>query len=474
MLDGYKTGHKNQYPNNTEYIYSNSTPRSSRLENVDRVVNFGYQYFVREWLLNRFECDFFLENKNVVLNKYKRRMDGYLGKDKLDVGHIADLHDLGYLPLYIKTLEEGTVSPVGVPNLTITNTLPEFFWLVNYLETLISCELWPMITSATMAYQYRKNFNVFPGLDPSMIKFMGHDFSMRVMFGHHAPIISGAAHLTSFAGTDTVPAIDFIEEYYGNNLPDNYLIGCTIPATEHSVMCAGGEDDEIGTWRRLLTEVYPTGPVAIVSDTWDFWNTVTVIVEELKDVILGRDGKVVVRPDSGDPVKVICGDPSATEGSPEYKGAYHCLYDNFPGVSTNGLRKLNAKVGLIYGDSITLDRQLAIKDGLVKKGFCPDVILGIGSFTYQYTTRDTFGQAIKATWGKFGGVDKAMFKSPKGDSKKNSAKGLLRVNNDYTLTENCSYVEEQGGLLLPLFKDGRMLRETNLHKIRQKLHGDTF
>lgn len=490
MTDGYKSDHRRQYPNGTEYVYSNFTPRKSRVNGNSDVVVFGMQYFLKEYLNRRFNNDFFAMPLGPIIDDYRLTMDNYLGKDAIPVDHIEELHDLGYLPLRIKSLQEGTLCPIKVPMLTIINTLPQFFWLTNQLETIMSTTLWPGCTSATTAYRYRKQFdrvNASCGIGKYLAKYQGHDFSFRGMMLLEAALVSGAAHLTSFAGTDTIPAIKFIQEYYPG---DNGLIGCSVPATEHSVMCMGGEDAEIETYRRLINEIYPKGIVSIVSDTWDFWSIVTTGVRQLKDDIMRRDGKVVIRPDSGDPVKVICGDPDATVGSPEHKGAYECLYEVFGGpvlnTSRGQLKALDSHIGLIYGDSITYERQVQIQEGLIAKGFCPDVVLGIGSYTYQYVTRDTYGFAMKATWGQVYGKAREIFKNPKTDrsTEKKSAKGLIQVYEDpgqlasdpyeIKMKDQCTPLEESCGLLRVVFENGRMYNQTCLGEIRNKLHGENF
>ena len=314
------------------------------------------------------------------------------------------------------------------------------------------------------------------GSDKGFIPWQGHDFSFRGMSGIEDAVLSGAAHLLSFAGTDTIPAIDFLEEYYGANA-EQELIGGSVAATEHSVMCMGTQDDELGTFRRLIEEVYPTGIVSIVSDTWDFWQVITSFLPALKSTILSRDGKVVIRPDSGDPVKIIAGDKDAPVGSPAYKGAIECLWETFGGTITEkGYRLLDPHIGLIYGDSITPDRQVSILNGLKEKGFASyNVVLGIGSFTYEYVTRDTFGFAMKATYGEVYGEGRAIFKDPKtDDGTKKSAKGLLKVfRNSATgkldVKDECSWEEENTGELITVFKDGKLVVHQSLAEIRKKL-----
>lgn len=474
LCDGYKCDHRRQYPLGTEYVSSNFTPRMSRIEGVNDVLFFGMQYFIKEYLIDRWNTGFFERPKDVVVAEYKRRMDNYLGAGAVPCEHIGELHDLGYLPIRIKAVAEGTLIPIGVPVFTIINTQPKFFWLTNYFETLMSNILWKPITSATIAFQYRKRFEAFAeltGYDKGFIQWQGHDFSFRGMGGNEDSLLSSAAHLLSFTGTDTIPAIDFLEEYYNAN-SDLELIGGSVPATEHSVMSMGDEENEINTFRRLITDLYPHGLVSIVSDTWDFWKVVSEYLPTLKNEILARNGRVVIRPDSGDPVKIICGDPNSDDEVIR-KGAYQLLYETFGGEENEkGYKVLNGKIGLIYGDSITLDRQLQILSQLEAKGFtASNLVLGIGSFTYVYVTRDTFGFAMKATWGQVNGVAKNIFKNPKTDSGfKKSAKGLLKVYRDVDgkikLKDQVTLEEENEGLLETVFLDGKLIKETSLAEIR--------
>ena len=241
--DFYKTGHIKQYPEGTEVVYSNLTPRSNRLSNLpdenEQIVFFGLQYFIKDFLIDTWNKEFFEKDKEAVLKAYKRRMDTALGPDMIDTQHIADLHDLGYLPIEIRALPEGTKVPMGVPVLTIHNTKNEFFWLTNYLESVMSTYLWKPSVSATTANWYKERLVKYAretGAPLDFVPFQGHDFSFRGMSGIQDAALSSAAHLTSFVGTDTVPAIDFLEDYYGADA-DKELIGCSVPATEHSVAC---------------------------------------------------------------------------------------------------------------------------------------------------------------------------------------------------------------------------------------------
>ena len=477
-IDGYKVDHRRQYPNNTEIVFSNLTARTTRREYTDHMVFFGLQYFIKSFLIKSWNEDFFQQPKEEVIRRFSRRINNYLGPNQVGTQHISDLHDLGYLPIKIMALPEGTVYPLRVPCLVIFNTDERFFWLTNYLETILSANVWGMCTSATTAHQYKKILTAYAletDGNTEFVNWQGHDFSFRGMFGAEAAAMSGAAHLLSFTGTDTIPAIDFLEDYYGAN-SDLELVGGSVAATEHSVMCAGGMENELETFRRLIQDVYPTGIVSIVSDSWDFWQVMTDFTVKLKAQILAREGKVVFRPDTGCPVKMICGDPEAQPNSAEYKGAIECLWDVFGGTTTQqGYKLLDSHVGLIYGDSITIERAEAICAGLKVKGFAStNVVFGIGSYTYQYVTRDTDGYAVKATFAKVAGEQREIFKAPKtGDGTKNSAKGLVAVykntQGEFYLKDQVSWNEVNHCELIPVFENGTLLNEVTLAEIRKRL-----
>lgn len=494
--DFYKTGHVYQYPDGTELVYSNSTPRSARFANLgpsfdNKVVFFGLQGVIQWMLIELWNETFFKLPKDVAVGRYKRRVEQSLGAGSITAVNFGKLHDLGYLPLRIKALPEGARVNLRVPFFTICNTHSDFGWLTNFVETQLAAETWKATTVATIAHAFRKLIDRYAeetGGDKAFVLWQGHDFSMRGMSGIHDAAQSGAGHLLSFLGTDTIPAIDYLEEYYPEADPNapTAFIGGSVPATEHSVMCMGGKATERDTFRRLIKDVYPSGIVSIVSDTWDFWHIVTVTVPSLKAEILARKPnalglcKVVLRPDSGDPVKIICGDPEAAPGSPEFKGAVECLWETFGGTTTaKGYKVLDSHIGLIYGDSITFERAYRILDGMKQKGFASsNIVFGIGSYTYQGNTRDTFGQAIKATYGVVRGEARELEKDPKTDGGvKKSAKGLLRIEragDDYVLHNSQTWEQERQGELRVVFEDGKLLNREPTSVIRQRLHLNRF
>lgn len=475
LTDYYKVGHVFQYPDKTELVYSNLTPRSSRLKDIDEMVFFGMQYFIKEYLLHYFNDNFFNQPKEKVMADYKRRITTSLGAGLPTYSHLERLHDLGYLPIEIKALPEGSKVPMKVPCITIVNTIPEFYWLTNFLETLLSAVIWQPCTSATIAHAYRKllnNYAAETGMPAEFVQWQGHDFSFRGMSSLETAVLSGMGHLLSFTGTDTIPAIDALEQYYNANA-ETELIGGSVAATEHSVMCSGNKEGELETFKRLITEVYPAGIVSIVSDTWDLWKVCTEYLPALKSEILQRNGKVVIRPDSGDPVKIICGDANG-KTEQEKKGVVELLWDVFGGtVTAQGYQLLDAHIGAIYGDSINLERAAQICDGLKAKGFASQVVFGIGSYTYQYNTRDTFGTAMKATYVVIDGEGREIFKNPvTDDGTKKSATGLLNVqkeNGRFVLYDKVSWAEEAQSELKTVFKDGKITKEFTLAEIRATL-----
>lgn len=478
LVDGYKIDHRSQYPDGTTLVYSNFTARYSRVPESKGLTLFGLQYYIKEYLQDLWDEQFFWEDLDVILKEYKRRINCYLGPDAITFDHIEALWKLGYLPLCIKSLPEGVTVPYGVPAFTIRNTHKDFFWLTNMLETNMSNILWQPMTSASTAREYRAAFRRY-GVPDAIAQFLGHDFSYRGLPGTEAAMLSGAAHLIFFAGTDTVPALDLIEDYYEFDV-EKGLLGVSVPATEHSVMSMGLQEGEMETFRRLM-RVYPKGFLSVVSDTWDLWKVIGDYLPTMKAEIMGRDGRLVIRPDSGDPVKILCGDydTMVNRASLQGKGVVECLWDIFGGtVNDEGLKVLDTHIGVIYGDSITRARQDEIAERLIAKGFAPWVVLGIGSYTYQMVTRDTHGIAMKATYGEINGKGQAIFKKPAtDDGSKNSAKGLLQVvmgaDGIYQLKQDVSWREESEGALVTRFLDGSAVNELTFQQIRENA-GATF
>ncbi|WP_298781877.1 nicotinate phosphoribosyltransferase [uncultured Polaribacter sp.] len=476
LTDGYKTGHHQQYPKGTEEVYSNWTPRSNKYapKGCEKVVSFGQQY-VFQWLHDYFQDNFFSKTKAKVCNELKEELSLYLGTD-YDVTHYEELHDLQYLPIKVKSLPEGVEVPIRVPMVTVVNTDKKFYWITNFLETILSTMLWQPMTSASIALRYKRIFKDWvlktDKENEAFIDFQGHDFSMRGMGGLQSAISSGMGHGAVFLGSDTLPVISSLRKYYK---AEGFVVG-SVNATEHSVMCAGTKDDEIGTFRALMN-TYPSGILSVVSDTWDLWKVLTDYLPQLKEEVLTRDGKLVIRPDSGDPVDIICGETKTLGGKePKDKGVVELLWDIFGGiVNEQGFKVLDSYIGAIYGDSITTERAENICQRLHDKGFAStNVVLGIGSFTYQFNTRDTFGFAMKATSVVVNGERREIFKDPiTDDGIKKSAKGLIKVdkvNNEFVLVDQVTPEEESKGELQVIYENGKFLNPITLQEIRKSIN----
>lgn len=488
--DSYKLSHKGFMDEGTEVIYSNFTARSDKYLPVlkdrfdHKVVFFGLQYFVKDYLINEWNQTFFSQPKEKVISKFKRLVDAYLGQGAVPMTHFEELHDLGYLPIEIKALEEGSRVNIKVPVLTIKNTDKRFAWLTNYLETVMSCELWKPITTATIIAEYRNLVNEYAlkttgSVDGTM--FQLHGFEFRGMSGRKDAAINGAAFLLSSCGTDTIPAIELLEDFYNADCTKEF-IAASVPASEHSIACLGtAVKGELESYRKWITQDYPIGIVSLVSDTYDYWKVLTDYLPALKEDILARPinaiglSKVVIRPDSGNPVDIICGTHINTtaDSTPEQKGSIQLLWETFGGtVSEQGYKVLDSHIGLIYGDSITLEVAQEVFKRLEAKGFAStNVVFGVGSYTMQYLTRDSAGMAVKATYAEVDGIGYELFKDPITDSgMKKSAKGLLKVTKDgdgnFILHDQVTKEEEKTGELKTVFLNGKLVTETSLQEIR--------
>ena len=486
LLDYYKTTHNEQYPKGITKVVSYYTPRMSRISDEDQLVMFGLQAFIKEYLIQSFNENFFGRPKDAALAEYRRIIDHTLGKGIVSYEKIERLHDLGYLPIEIKAVAEGTRVPIKVPMFEIANTHPDFAWLVNTLETALSCSLWHPQISANVGYRYRQIVNQYFDIsvedDVPRSRALG-DFSMRGQESCESAIKSSAGFCLSFVNTATVPAILFLEDYYNCNCEQEPVAFGAI-STEHSVMNSNYavDGDEISMVKRLLNDIYPENGFSMVSDSYDYWNMVDCILPDCKEDILKHGGYIGIRGDSGDPIEIT------TE-------TVKRLWETFGGsVNSKGYKLLDSHIKVIYGDSITPQRAESIYQILVENGFaCNNVLLGVGSFSMQCLeqddelkpyTRDTFGIAIKATYCEVDGKPIQIFKDPKTDTGnfKKSQRGMCVVyrgeNGELAYRDGYDHVSidsfEGENLLKPVFRDGKMVKEQTLRDIRDILHGGAF
>lgn len=480
LCDFYKTVHSDMINSKMTKSMSYYTPRMSRVKRWDKVVMFGVQMFCKTWLIDYFNEYFFNLTEEEVVAEYTRVLDATLGKGIYGSEKIRKLHRLGYLPIEIIALPEGTMVPIQVPMFGISNTHKDFAWLPQALESLISAELWyPQIT-ATVGKTYRDIVNKYYAetVDDSVprAKALGA-FDFRGDMCVDAALKAGAGWCLSFLNTATVPVIPYLENMFNCDCTKEDVAYGSV-STEHFVMCSNYavDGDEITFLRRMLTELYPNTSFSCVLDSYDYWNVIDNILPQLHDEILAHNGCMLMRGDSGDCVEVVT------------KTVFK-LWEQFGGtINSKGYKVLDPHVKAIYGDSITVQRCEEIYEILKNAGFaCSNVALGVGSFSMHCIeeenmlkpfTRDTFSSCIKACYAEVDGKCYPVFKNPKEGGFKKSQKGLcfvyeengeLKYKDEYT-SENIP----EGNLLEPVFRDGKMLKDYTLDEIRQKLNGGGF
>lgn len=500
-IDFYKSTHSKMYPKDITKIVSYLTPRGSRISGQDKLVFFGLQSFIKEFLIDNFNKNFFSQPESVV-DEYTRILDATIGSQAYDANKIKALHKLGYLPIEISAVPEGTRVPIKVPMLQITNTHPDFAWVVEYIESLLSAEMWHGMISANVGYMYRQIVNHYYDIscddNVCRAKALG-DFSFRGQESLESAIKSSAAFCLSFLNTATVPAIPYLEQYYNCDCTKEPVAFGAV-STEHSVMCSNYafDGDEITMFRRLLTELYPNTSFSVVSDSYDYWNVVDNVLPKLKKEIMEHNGTLLIRGDSGNPIEVVT-------------NTVFKLWNTFGGtINSKGYKVLDPHIKAIYGDSITPQRAKAIYEILIENGFaCSNVALGVGSFSMQCLevadtlspfTRDTFHIAVKATYCEDkNGNQYPIFKNPKNYKKvgenfipvdtdennkeisKKSHKGMCVVCKDesgqiickdgYTMA---TIADVNDNMLTPVFKNGEMIKEYSLQEIRAILHDNNF
>jgi len=506
--DGYKPAHKIMLAPNTTREAGTWIPRSLKYApgGIKKILSIGQQLTVR-WLHDEFTENFFKKPIEEV-EQFVKDMCSYLSMD-YNGDHFYELHKLGYLPIRIKSLPEGVETNPNIPHMTFINTVDGFAWLTLFLETIISALAWKTPTAGSISLKGLRNATEWVmKTDPDnawLIPYMCHDFSARGL-DPFAMIAIGLAHASCFRGSDTLITIPASRYYYDESIDDVCIN--SVNASEHSVSCTCiftmGEIEMLKYWMGGL----PKGILSVVMDTVDL--TRVVKPEEdgylmiLKNMILSRDGKLVIRPDSNPkgltPADIICGHNNELSNRemeayfPNFykKGLIECLWEIFNGtINKSGYKLLDTHIGGILGDGLTLDLQVEIYERLANKGFAStNIILGFGSFLLGFNSRDTFGWAAKGCWfetitnGVREGHD--IFKDPITDSgMKKSLKGLVMVYNDRDDSESnslmfdgkdnlmvktqCSFEEEAQGILQTIYEDGVYYNQTTLSDIRKRV-----
>lgn len=514
--DGYKVGHKAMLAPGTTRLYGTWIPRSLKHmpAGINKIMSAGQQLVVRH-LHSSFEENFFFtelrgegglaasKHKQSLKNKamkFVSDMGAYLGVE-YDGKHFEDLWDLGYLPIQIKSLPEGVLTNPNIPHMTFVNTIDGYAWLTLFLETFISKLAWQMPTVATIGHKFRQNANEWVAKTDKenmwLAEFMCHDFHSRGG-NPFTSIAAGLGFSLCNKGSDTLNIIPASRYFYDEE--EHSMPIFSVNASEHSVSTTKiftvGEQQMIADW----LEIFPKGILSLVSDTFDLWKLITEYLSANKEAIMARDGKLVIRPDSGDPVDIICGintinDPDNRYGklshTPEYKGVIELLWDIFGGtINEQGYKVLDPHIGCIYGDSINLARQIEIYERLASKGFAAtNIVVGVGSFTMVMLTRDSAGYAAKGSWfevQKSLGIDKNgkqtlvkegynIYKDPiTDDGQKRSLKGLICVvANEYDgeleAIQECDWELEKKGELRTIYADGKFFNQTTLSSVKERL-----
>jgi len=457
MTDSYKVSHYRQYPRGTNKVYSYLEARKGG--EYAEVMFFGLQYILKRYLAGQVVTKQKIDRAEMLFK-------AHFGNDTLfnraGWEHILTEHD-GKLPVEIKAAPEGMIIPEGNVMMTIENTCPKCYWLVNYLETLL-VQVWYGCTTGTISREMKKiikNALAKSGTDtPENLAFKLHDFGYRGVSSSESAAIGGAAHLVNFMGTDTLAAIEMLMEYYNADMP-----GFSIPAAEHSTITSWGQDGEEAAYKNML-EQYPTGLVAVVSDSWDIRNAVKNIWgDRLRNQVVMRDGVLVIRPDSGDPTKVL---PALLEMLGTQFGAVE---------NSKGYKVLHQKVRLIQGDGITRRTLEGILNAVMESGWSADnLAFGSGGGLLQNCDRDTQRFAMKCAYAEVDGIGREVYKQPATDKTKNSKKGRLMLVQDpmFETTNGTKFATIPEGtkgfadILMPVFRNGELLCEQTLGEVRAR------
>jgi nicotinamide phosphoribosyltransferase len=457
LTDSYKATHWKQYPKGTTKVYSYLESRGGKFDNT---MFYGLQYFIKTYLTGKVVT----EEK---IAKAKKFWDAHLGHGYFNEEgwrHILIAHN-GHLPVRIKAVPEGTVVKTGNVLVTVENTDPSVPWLTNFLESIL-LQVWYPITVGTLSREVKKTLINYlkkttaynPEEITGAVAFMLHDFGFRGVSSVESSGLGGSAHIINFMGTDTATAILFAQEYYNTQ----NTLAFSIPASEHSTITSWGEPFEVKAMENML-DSYPTGLVACVSDSFDiirackdYWGTT------LRDKILSRDGRLVIRPDSGDPVQTL-------------KQIFHILWNKFGGVTNDkGFKVLDPHIRVIQGDGVNFESISEICDMMIGEGFSiENIAFGMGGALLQKVDRDTQKFAFKCSSITINGEESEVRKNPieinengeRVQSFKKSKAGRLKLVNGQTVEHSH---DEEGDELVEVFFNGKITKEWSFEEVRER------
>ena len=450
QTDSYKLGHYNMYPKGTTKVYSYFEARKGA--KFKRTVFFSLQYLLKKYFVGQVVTQEKIDKADKLVNAHLG--DGVFNKE----GWQYILDELnGKLPLCIKAVPEGMAVDIDNVLFTVENTDPKCYWLSNYVESILT-HVWYGSTVATLSKTIKimlESYLDYTCDNPEdSINFMLHDFGYRGATSTESADVGGAAHLLSFMGTDTVPAIELLMDYYNSD-----VCGFSVPATEHSIMTSEGEEGEFDVVQHLFNE-YPNGILSLVIDSYNYRDFIMTLGTKFKEIILNRDGITVFRPDSGDPVKTSL---EVMELLGEYFGY---------SINKRGFKVLNPKVKMLWGDGIDAN---GINDILYKltvsKWSSENIVFGMGGALHQKVNRDTQRFAFKSSYQVCNGKGKNIYKDPL-DTSKTSKRGRLSLihdwNDSFTTMQELESVDPDD-LLKEVFRDGELLIDYTLDDVKKNL-----
>lgn len=466
LADAYKYSHHKLYYPGTSRIYSYLESRGGQFPET---VFFGLQYLMKRY----FEGPVITREKIDAAEGFMQQVFGRTDVfDKTKFEYILDRYQ-GHLPVRIKAVPEGTIVPVNNVLMTIENTDPQCFWLTNFLETLL-VQVWYPSTVATLSREIRKIVMEYfeeTSSDASKpaIDYVLNDFGFRGVSSVESAGIGGMSHLLNFRGSDNIMASVFAQRYYNAQ----QVYGNSIPATEHSICTLLGEEGELEVFRHVL-ETYPAGTIACVSDSFDIFRACSDYWGgALKELILHRQGTLVIRPDSGDPVFTLL-------------RVFDILLEKFGyRINEKGYKVLPPQVRVIQGDGVQIDSIRQIYGALKINGIAAEnLVLGMGGALLQKPDRDTQQFALKCSYAEVNNEPVAVQKHPLEidrygvlvkSFKKSKAGRLKLIRNEQdqysTIREDepSAFPDE----LVPVFENGILLQTNSFEAVRERVQLST-
>lgn len=385
-----------------------------------------------------------------------------VGYDMLNTEVWGKVSDLGYYPMLIKGLPEGTKAPIGTPLFTIEPTEEWFASTCNGEETKLMRSWYPMaLTTRLMILRDKISLYFNQSGCPEALDFAINGFEARSATSDETSDIAGMFSLFATRGSDNIHGQHMLNHYYKGG--EDRLK--SVWATEHSCALSFGPGEGEYEYLKAQLSTHTDQIKSIVIDTYDTKNFVDVVMTrgDIKKLIDAHSGKIVLRNDSGEiipMIKYILASLGNNFGEYDNEEEYSVLKNN---------------LAVMQADGVNPDSVVELYNAIMDEGWSAEnLVVGGGTgLMFDSLTRDTNRNAIKPSINKIAGklinVNKVVANQPD----KGSKPGKLKVDKDLVTHSSVDYTKEEFEkiecIMVPYYHNGKIL-VNNFDEVYNRLH----